>query len=94
MFKKPGRKQRLMTVITALEGKATPLACKVYNYMEDLRMYIKAGMHKATFGTETDQLLTKLPESERKKHVKSFQEAFRLPSRKLEGHLVFLIPGR
>ena len=65
----------------------TPLACKVYNYMEDLRMYLKAGIHQATFGTETDRLLTKLLESERKKHVKSFQEAFRLASKKLEGHL-------
>ena len=79
--------QRLMTALTALEGKATPLACKVYNYMEDLRMYLKAGICKTTFGIETDQLLEKLPESERKKHVKLFQAASRLSSKKLEGHL-------
>ena len=74
-------------VLTALEGKTTPLACKAFNYMEDLRMYLKAGIQKTTFGTETDRLLSKLPESERKKHVKSFQEVFRLSSKKLESHL-------
>lgn len=68
--------QRLITILTALEVKTTPLACKAFNYMEDLRMYLKAGIHKTTFGTETDRLLSKLPESQNKKHVKSFQEVF------------------
>lgn len=74
-------------VLTALEAKNTPLACKVYNYMENLRMYLRAGIRKLTFGTETDRLLAKLPESERKKHVKSFKEVFRLSCKKLESHL-------
>ena len=45
--------QHLMTDLTALETKTTPLACKVFNYMEDLRMYLTAGIQKTTFGTET-----------------------------------------
>lgn len=57
------------------------------NYMEDLRMYLKGGIQKTTFGTETDRLLSKLPESQRKKQVKSFQEVFRLSSKKLKSHL-------
>ena len=44
--------------------------------------YLKAGIQKTTFGTETDRLLSKLPESQRKKQVKSFQEVFRLSSKK------------
>ena len=76
--------QHLMTVLTALEGNNTPLAC---NYPEDLRMYLRSGIQKTTFGTETDRLLSKLPQQERKKQVKSFQEVFRLSSKKLESHL-------
>ena len=68
--------QRLMMVLTALEGKTTPLAFTAFNYMEDIRMYLKAGIQKTTFVTETDRLLSKLPESQRKKQVKSFQEVF------------------
>ena len=50
-------------------------------------MYLKAGIQKTTFGTETDRLLYKLPKPQRKKQVKSFQEVFRLPSKELESHL-------
>ena len=47
-----------MTVLTALEKKETPLACKAYNYLEDLKMYLRAGCEKISFGTETDRLLS------------------------------------
>lgn len=47
-------------------------------------MYLIAGIQKTTFGTETDRLLSKLSETQRKKYVKSFQEVFSI---KLEGHL-------
>ena len=43
---------QLMTVLTALEEKKIPLACKVFNYLEDLKMYLRAGIEKSTFGTE------------------------------------------
>ena len=55
--------------------------------MEDLKMYLRAGIDKTTFGTETNRLLSKLPETERKKQIKDFHEVFRLSSKKLEDHL-------
>jgi hypothetical protein len=70
-----------MTVLTALEGNNTQLA---FNYLEDLRMYLHA---ETNFGPKTDRLLSKLPDTKRKKQVKSFQEVFRLSSKKLENHL-------
>ena len=54
--------QRLMTVLTALEEKETPLPCKAFNYLEDLKIYRRACCEKVSFGTETDRLLSKLPE--------------------------------
>ena len=74
--------QHLTTVLTALKGNNTPLACKAFNYLEDLKMYLRSGIQKTTFGTETDQLLSKLTQQERKKQVKSFQEVFRLENTK------------
>ena len=58
-----------MIVLTALEEKATPLPCKVFNYLEDLKMYLRVGCVKTSFGTETDQLLSKLPEPDGKEHT-------------------------
>ena len=79
--------QRLMNVLTALEEKKTPLASKVFNLLEDLVAYLKAGSKKNLFGTETDRLLTKLAEPGRKKCIKSFQDAFALSVKKIQGHL-------
>ena len=45
----------------ALEEKDTPLACKAFNYLEDLKMYLRAGCEKTSVGTETDRPLSKLP---------------------------------
>ena len=64
--------QRLMNVLTALEARDTPLACSVFNMMEDLRSYLLTGTTKEQFGEETDRLLAKLGQTERKKMVKSF----------------------
>ena len=41
--------QWLMTVLTALEEKVTPLACKAFNYLEDLKMYLRAGCEKTSW---------------------------------------------
>ena len=56
--------QRLMTVLTALEEKETPLASIIWQSQDVsyLKMYLRAGCEKASFGTETDRLLSKLPE--------------------------------
>ena len=70
-------------MLTALEEKKIPLACKV----EDLVAYLKAGSIKNSFGTETDRILTKLTESGRKKCIKSFQNVFALSVKKIECHL-------
>ena len=48
--------QQLMTVLTALEEKKTPLVCKAFNYLEDLKMYLRACCEKTYFGTEIDWL--------------------------------------
>ena len=79
--------QRIMSVLTSLESKETPLACTVYNLLEDLRAYLKTSSMKTSFGTETDRLLAKLPVQEKRKKIKSFQEVFSLSLRKLESHL-------
>ena len=78
---------RLMTVLTTLEIKKAPLACIVYNLLEDLRLYLITSCTKTTFGTETDRLLAKLSEPERMKQIKSFHKVFNLYMKKLEVHL-------
>ena len=79
--------QQLMTVLTAPEEKETPLACKAFNYLEDFKIYLRTDCEKNSFGTETDRLLSKLPELDRKELIKSFQKVFDLASKKLGGHL-------
>ena len=59
------------------EEKEIPLACMAFNYQEDLKMYPRAGCEKTSFGTETDRLLSKLPEQ-----IKSLQKVFDLASKK------------
>ena len=64
-----------MMVLTSLEVKGSPLACTVYNILEELRSYLRAGTIKTSFGEETDHLLNKLPieKSERiSSHFKLF----------------------
>ena len=51
--------QHLIAVLTSLEAKEAPLACTVYNLLDDLRSYLKSGVSKFSFGTETDRLLAK-----------------------------------
>ena len=79
--------QRLMCALTSLEERESPLACKVFNLLEDLKAYLKSGKEKIAFGMETDRLLSKLAESEKKKQIKSFQKVFALSLKKLEDHL-------
>ena len=45
-----------MSVLTSLEAKEVPLACTVYNRLEDLRSYLKSGLSKSSFGVQTDCL--------------------------------------
>ena len=77
----------LMTCLTLLEEKKTPLACSLYNFIEDLKSYLSAGATKISFGVETDQRLSKWPQNERKKTIKSFQQAFDLARKTLVNHL-------
>ena len=79
--------QRIASALTSLEMKKVPLACSVFNLMEDLRAYLAAGSTKESFGRETDYLLAKLPAEEKRKKIKSFNKVFRLSLQKLEGHL-------
>ena len=79
--------QRLATTLTSLEKSRTPLACTIYNTMEDLKAYLQAGTTKTLFGPKTDQHLEALPVSEKRKAIKYFQEVFRLSFEKLDKHL-------
>ena len=72
----------LMTCLTHLEEKKTPLACSLYNFMEDLKSYLSAGATKISFVVKMDQCLSKLPQNERKKTIKSFQQVFDLARKK------------
>ena len=76
-----------MAVLTSLEAKDLPLACTVYNTLEDLRAYLRAGTTKTSFGEETNHLLQNLPLEQRKVQIKSFQAVFNLSLQKLEVHI-------
>lgn len=85
--------QCLMTVLTMLKAKQSPLACTVYNLLEDLQSYLKAGITKNNFGSETNRLLDKLPNEKKRKHfiIKSFQAVFDISLKKIESHLDSLL---
>ena len=76
-----------MAVLTSLEAKVLPLACTVYNTLEDLRSYLRAGKTKTSFGEQTDHLLQNLPLEQRRVQIKSFQAVFSLSLQKLEVHI-------
>ena len=59
--------QRLMNVVTPLEAQDTPLACSVFNTLEDLRLYLLAGTTKEHFGIEMDGRLANLGQTGKKK---------------------------
>ena len=75
-----------MSVLTSLEAKEVPSACTVYNRLKDLWSYLKSGLSKSSFGVETDRLLAKYPVEQKRKHIKSFQNVFKLSLQKLEEH--------
>lgn len=79
--------QRLAIVLKSLEETKTPIACTVYNSMEDLKAYLNAGKTKTSFGPKSDVFLDKLSASSKRKAVKNFQEAFDLSLDKLTRHL-------
>ena len=56
---------RLIKALTSLEETKSPLACIVYNMMEDGKQYLHAGISKSTFGLETDRLLSELKTADR-----------------------------
>ena len=61
----------------------TALACTLYNTLEDLRSYLRAGMSKTTFGEQTDRLLSHLSVEKKREHIKSFHTVFDISLRKL-----------
>ena len=79
--------QRLTAVLTSLEAKELPLACTVYNTLEDLRSYLRAGTTKTSFEEEANHLLQNLPLEQRRVKIKSFQAVFSLSLQKLEAHI-------
>ena len=65
-----------MVVLTAMEAKGSPLACIMYNMLEDLCSYLRAGMSKTTFGEQTDHSLSQLSVEKKRKHIKYFLTVF------------------
>ena len=80
-----GNCQRLIIVLTHLEGKKSALACKVFNLLEDLKAYLRSGQEKVTFGPETDRLLSKFPEADQKKAGQVISEGFCFVLEKIRG---------
>jgi len=66
----------LITVLTSLEETKSPLACVVYNMMEDVKQYLHTGTSKSTFGVETDCLLSELENTKRERVISNFQDLF------------------
>ena len=75
-----------MVVFTSLEAKEVLLACTVYNLLEDLWVYLRDGISKSSFGAEMDRLLAKYPSEQKRKHIQSLQNVFKLSFQKLEEH--------
>ena len=65
---------RHVTNLTSLEATHDPLACTVYNTMEDLRAYLKAGTTTNSFVPESDRLLGKLKGQEKTKVMKALKK--------------------
>ena len=76
-----------MAVLTSLEAKELPLACTVYNTLEDFGLYLRAGTTKTSFGEKTNHFLQNLPLEQRRVKIKSFQAVFSLSLQKLEAHI-------
>lgn len=65
---------KLMNVIRTLEGRKEPLAPIVYSLLEDLEAHLGAGAEKNSFGSETDQWLSKYSLPEKKTTHQIFSE--------------------
>ena len=74
---------RLVTSLTSLEATHDPLACTVYNTMEDLRAYLEAGTTTNSFGPESDRLLGKLKGQEKTEVMKSLRGVYNKSLEKL-----------
>ena len=79
---------RLMTCLTHLEEKKTPLACSIYNFMEDLNPILVQEQQKLVLVSKRISVCQNLPQNdERKKTIKFFQQVFDLARKKLVNHL-------
>ena len=78
---------RLMSALTSLEATHDPLACTVYNSMQDLSCHLQAGTSKTSYGAQTDALLQEKPPKEQEAIIKSFKGVFKAACNKLQGHL-------
>ena len=76
----------LMSTLTSMEATHDPLACTVYNLLEDMRAYLVEGTRRDSFGTETDRFLSKLSHEDRRQAVRSFQQVYQKALDKLIAH--------
>ena len=72
----------LTTVLTSLEATMKPLACTVYNVLQDVRGFLAA--ERTSFG-ETDK--QEKPTAERGKLSKTFKKVFKAAADKINKHL-------
>ena len=78
---------RLISSLKCLEETPSPLATRVYNVIEDLRLYLTAGTKKTNFGPNTDALLKDLNPHEQKMVAASFNKLFEKSLEKLSKHI-------
>ncbi|XP_041480924.1 uncharacterized protein LOC121428390 [Lytechinus variegatus] len=75
---------RLTTVLTSLEATKKPLACTVYNILEDTKTYLTT---ERTSFDQINPLMEKRPAPERQKLCKTFNKVFKAAADKITKHL-------
>ncbi|XP_072178106.1 uncharacterized protein [Diadema setosum] len=77
----------LVAVLTSLEGTHNPLACTVFNTIEDVCSYLVAGTEKTSFGEATDKLLERKSKGDRDRITKTFRSVFQRAYEKIDKHV-------
>ena len=68
--------QRLIAILTSLEAKEAPLACTLYNLLEDLRSYLRSGVSKSSFWYRDRQTTCQVFSGAKKKTHQVISECF------------------
>ena len=70
--------QRIMDMLTFLEGTRSSITPLIYICLVDLEIYLHVGTTKQNFDEKTDQLLQQVkPADEKRKVIKEFHSVFK-----------------